>query len=301
MKKKTHRRNSETVPNRFPAVFVKTNFLSTKELRGLTKYVLTHEAGFTPSTVIPDGTIDPAADPSYRKSRVLYELGDYAELIRQRLIALLPEVLSAFQREAFSFSHIDVQVTASNDGDFFKVHQDNSSVEPVDIHLRELSFVHYFHAEPKSFTGGQLRIYGSENGQFDGAAIKGKTIVPRQNTLVLFPSSADHEVLPVKCPTGKFANSRFTVNGWIIREAPASEAPASDEAEQPDMDWLIEAAKSLSLARPYPIPRLYLTLEEASEYSGLSVEYLEGLIESQQVRVIDDGGWKIRRVDLEKL
>jgi len=295
------KRNSKTVRNGLPAVFVKTNFLNAKELRGLTKYVLTHEPDFTPSTVIPDNTPDAAADLSYRKSSVLYEVGDYAELIRQRLIALLPEVLTAFKREPFSFSHIDVQVTASNDGDFFKVHQDNSKVEPVDIHLRELSFVLYFYAEPKSFTGGQLRIYGSENGQFDGPPTNGKTIVPRQNTLVLFPASADHEVLPVKCPSGKFANSRFTVNGWIIRDAAASEAPANNGTETPDMDWLIEAAKSLSLARPYPIPRLYLTVDEASEYSGLSVEYLEWLIESKQVTVIDDGGWKIRRIDLEKL
>jgi len=301
MKKRTTRHNSKTVANGIPPVFVKPNFLSARELRGLTKYILTHEDDFTASTVIPDTTPDPTADLSYRKSRVLYEIGDYAELIRKRLIALLPEVLSTFQREPFPFTHIDVQVTASNDGDFFKVHQDNSKVEPVDIHLRELSYVHYFYAEPKSFTGGQLRIYGSENGEFNGTATKGKTIVPRQNTLVLFPSSADHEVLPVKCPSGKFANSRFTVNGWIIREATADEVPASEGTEQPDMDWLIEAAKSLSIARPYPIPRLYLTLEEASEYSGLSVEYLEGLIEAQQVRVIDDGGWKIRRIDLERL
>jgi hypothetical protein len=296
MKKRIRRRNSDTAAKSPAAVFVKTNFLSPKELRALTKYVLTHEADFIASTVIPDTTPDPTADPSYRKSRVLYDLGDYAELIRQRLIDLLPAALSAFQREPFPFSQIDVQVTASNDGDFFKVHQDNSKVEPVDIHLRELSFVHYFYAEPKSFTGGQLRIYGSENGQPNGSATTGRTIVPRQNTVVLFPSSADHEVLPVKCPSGKFANSRFTVNGWILREAAASE-----ETQPPDMDWLIEAARSLSVVRPYPALKLYLTLEEASEYSGLSVEYLEWLIEGQQVGVIDDGGWKIRRLDLEKL
>src|SRR5262245_22907258 len=137
MKKRIQRRNSKTASNGLPAVFVKPNFLNAKELRGLTKYILSHEADFTPSTVIPDSTPDAEADPTYRKSSVLYELGDYAELIRQRLIALLPDVLSTFRREPFSFTHIDVQVTASNDGDFFKVHQDNSKVEPVDIQLQE--------------------------------------------------------------------------------------------------------------------------------------------------------------------
>jgi hypothetical protein len=295
-------RNSGPAIAKPPAVFVKTDFLSKKELRGLTNYVLTHEADFTHSTVIPDGVPDPATDTSYRKSRVLYELGEYGPLIRERLLKLLPAVLRTFDREAFPIAHIDTQITASNDGDFFKVHQDNSYTVPIDISYRELSFVHYFHSEPKSFTGGQLRIYQSENGANDDSERRTKTIVPRQNTLVLFPSSYDHEVLPVKCPTAKFANSRFTVNGWLIREAPANdESAASDIPEVPDMEWLVEAAKSLSAQYPYSIPKLYLTLEEASQYSGLSVEYLEGLIEEQSVRAIDDGGWKIRRADLENL
>lgn len=283
--------------NKSPAVFVKTDFLTKSELRRLTKYVLTHEADFTASTVIPDGVPDPASDPSYRKSRVLYELEEYGTLVKDRLLDLLPEALKAFNREAFPLDKIDTQITASNDGDFFKVHQDNSSIEPWDIPLRELSFVHYFHSEPKAFSGGQLRIYDSENGAVrNSEKRRARTITPRQNTLVLFPSSYDHEVLPVRCPTARFANSRFTVNGWLIREATPITNP-----DPPDMQWLIDAAKALTVARPHPIYKVYLTLEEASEFSGLSLEYLERLVQEQRVNAVDDGGWKIRRVDLESL
>ena len=294
---KVGRRNSGIAIHRCPEVFVKTDFLTKSELRALTKYVLTHEDDFTPSVVIPDGAPEGATDPSYRKSRVLYELGDHGTLVKDRLLALLPEVLRAFNRDAFPLSHIDTQITASNDADFFKVHQDNSSVEPLEIPLRELSYVHYFHSEPKAFTGGQLRIYDSENGVApNGDKRRTKTITPSQNTLVLFPSSYDHEVLPVRCPTAQFVNSRFTVNGWLIREAPPTE-----EASPPDMQWLIEAARGLSVMRPHPFHRVYLTLEEASEYSGLSSEYLERLVQEQRVTAVDDGGWKIRRIDLESL
>jgi predicted 2-oxoglutarate/Fe(II)-dependent dioxygenase YbiX len=287
--------------NKSPAVFVKTDFLTKSELRRLTKYVLTHEADFTASTVIPDGVPDPASDPSYRKSRVLYELEEYGTLIKDRLIDLLPEVLSVFRREAFPLAKIDTQITASNDGDFFKVHQDNSSMEPLDIPLRELSYVYYFHSEPKAFKGGQLRIYDSENGAVQNSEKRrARTITPRQNTLVLFPSSYDHEVLPVSCPTAKFAHSRFTVNGWMIREAAESNEAAPPEP--PDMQWLIDAARALTVARPpHPIYKVYLTLEEASEFSGLSFEYLERLVLEQRVKAVDDGGWKIRRIDLETL
>lgn len=290
-------------------VFIKKDFLTKKDLRGLTRYVLKHESDFTESTVVPDGVPEGANDPSYRKSRVLYELGEYGTLIQDRLLALLPDVLRTFNREAFPLSHIDVQITASNDGDFFKVHQDNSFVEPLEVSLREVSFVHYFNFEPKAFSGGQLRFYESEDGEVQRSVERPTTTVtPRQNTLVFFPSSYNHEVLPVRCPSRKFRNSRFTVNGWFIRDAAASNEANPPDFEDTtasldgssDMGWLVDAVRALGVPRP-PIPRLYLTLEEASAFSGLSFEYLERLIQEQKVTAIDDGGWKIRSRDLENL
>src|SRR5215218_1755462 len=142
-------------------VFVKRDFLTKRELHALTKYVWEHESDFIPSTVIPHEGPESSSDPSYRKSLVLYNLGEYTSMIHDRLLALLPDVLAAFKREAFPIAHVDIQLTASNDGDFFKVHQDNSSAE---INHREISFVYYFHSEPKAFTGGQLKLYNSQDG-----------------------------------------------------------------------------------------------------------------------------------------
>jgi Rps23 Pro-64 3,4-dihydroxylase Tpa1-like proline 4-hydroxylase len=42
-----------------------------------------------------------------------------------------------------------------------------------------------------------------------------QTIEPRQNQIVLFPCSVLHEITPVKCPSRAFADSRFTMNGWL--------------------------------------------------------------------------------------
>lgn len=280
-------------------VFVKQDFLPKRELHALRKYVLDHEGDFTPSTVVSHEGPDSTSDPSYRKSLVLYNLGEYTSVIQDRLLNLLPNVLTAFNRETFPISHVDIQVTASNDGDFFKVHQDNSSEDPVDIHRREVSFVYYFHTEPKAFTGGQLKLYNSENGEVQEPKKKtAQTITPRQNVLVLFPSSYDHEVLPVRCPSRKFVSSRFTVNGWIIRQETASSA---QPRQQEDMGWLIDAVKELNVAYPRPWPKLYLTLEEASQFSGLSSKYLQKLVDEKRLTALDDGGLKIRRTDLESL
>ena len=288
-------------------VFVKRDFLTKSELRGLIRFALKHEPDFSDSSVIPDGVPEGTNDPSYRKSRVLYDLKEYASLIEDRLLALLPDALKLFNREPFALSHVDTQITASNDGDFFKVHQDDGMVEPADIPRREISFVHYFNSEPKAFSGGQLRFYDADEGEHQTTdKNRIRTITPTQNTIVLFPSSHNHEVLPVKCPTRKFAHSRFTANGWLIRAEPGSE-PKGDERiltnidENADMSWLIDAAKALGDPRPDPIHKLFLTFAEASEFSGLSFEYLEKLVSEHKLTAIDDGGWKIRRADLEKL
>jgi Rps23 Pro-64 3,4-dihydroxylase Tpa1-like proline 4-hydroxylase len=78
--------------------------------------------------------------------------------------------------------------------------------------------VYFFHREPKTFRGGDLRIYDSrwENGRYEPTE-NYRNIVPRQNQMVFFVSSLAHEITPVECPSGAFADSRFTVNGWIHR------------------------------------------------------------------------------------
>ena len=64
---------------------------------------------------------------------------------------------------------------------------------------------------------------------------------------------------------------------------------------------MIDAVKELNVAYPRPGPKLYLTLEEASQYSGLSSKYLQKLVEEERLTAVDDDGLKIRRADLESL
>lgn len=205
-------------------VVVKRNFLTKQELRGLMEYTLTHEADFTPGSIIPNEKTEASTVPDYRRSRVLFQFGEYRTLIEDRILANLPSVLRVLRRESFPLWYVDSQITASNDGDFYKAHRDNGASEPVDIPLRQLSFVYYFHSEPKAFSGGQLRFHDWAAGEVENVEQVGtRTIIPRQNTIVFFPSSYEHEVLPVRCPSRKFANSRFTANGWLIREPASSD------------------------------------------------------------------------------
>jgi len=115
---------------------------------------------------------------------------------------------------SFEPSTIELELVASNDGAFFKRHIDTFIRGARTSSDRLLSGVYYFHAEPKAFSGGALRLYpfGREQGESNFAEVQ-----PEQNTLVAFPSWAWHEVLPVSCPSRRFSDSRFNVNCWVHR------------------------------------------------------------------------------------
>jgi Rps23 Pro-64 3,4-dihydroxylase Tpa1-like proline 4-hydroxylase len=190
-------------------------FLTLTELNTLRQYVLEREPQFEISEVLSPGVHGSAVDYETRRSRVLMNLGEHERMITDRVLNYLPRVLQKWGRDPFPISRIETQATASNHGDFFHCHSDNGAEA---VAAREITFVYFFHREPKQFSGGELRIYDSrrENDNYVPTA-NYRTIVPEQNQLVLFASGLSHEITPVDCPSGQFADSRFTVNGWIHR------------------------------------------------------------------------------------
>lgn len=193
-----------------PCCVALREFLTTGELTDLRDFVLSRELQFEASYVVAPGGNDQVVSPDHRRSRVLFDTGRFGRLVTDRVLFHLSFITRKLRRTAFRVSDSEAQITATNDGDFFGLHRDNS--EPP-YEQRELSFVYYFHAEPKPFTGGELRLYRPE--AYDPA--KYETVVPEQNTMVVFPSFLLHEVLPVKCLSRTFADSRFTLNGWLHR------------------------------------------------------------------------------------
>jgi Rps23 Pro-64 3,4-dihydroxylase Tpa1-like proline 4-hydroxylase len=188
-------------------------FLAPQELQELIGFTLAHEADFHASEVIsPAGGV---IDYQHRRSHVLDQAGLYQELILNRIKTVLPSVLRKLSMEEYPITRTEVQVTASNHGDSFAVHTDDGHEE---VASRYLTFVYFFHREPKQFAGGELRIHDSRL-QGEGYVSEGsyQTIVPEQNQIVFFPCAMVHEITPVQCSSGAFADSRFTLNGWIHR------------------------------------------------------------------------------------
>jgi SM-20-related protein len=208
----------EQTPNPAPATTVHQalvsehvqidQFLTASEHQALLEYVQQRQADFVPTTTFTGAQ-------NYRESVVLYNFPDYTALITARIQERLPELFQKFKLAPFPVSQIEAQITAHNDGQFYKVHNDNGS---QDTATRELTYVYYFHREPKAFSGGELLIYDSviRNNQYVQAKTF-HTVEPRNNSIVFFLSRYLHEVLPIRCPSQQFADSRFTINGWIRR------------------------------------------------------------------------------------
>ena len=190
-------------------------FLAPAELADLTRFVLDHEADFETSEVVSPEADSGIVNYEHRRSRVLMDLAEYQGMMLERIKSALPQVLDRLGMEDFDIADVEVQATASNDGDFFHFHSDNGSER---VASRYLTFVYFFHREPRRFEGGKLRIHDShlEGGVYvsDGSY---QTIVPQQNQIVFFPCEMLHEITPVNCASQQFADSRFTVNGWLRR------------------------------------------------------------------------------------
>jgi SM-20-related protein len=190
-------------------------FLAPAELADLTRFVLDHEADFKTSEVVSPEAGSGIVNYEHRRSRVLMDLAEYQDMMLERIKSTLPHVLDRLGMENFDIADVEVQATASNDGDFFHFHSDNGSER---VASRYLTFVYFFHREPRRFEGGELRIHDShlEEGAYvsDGSY---QTIVPQQNQIVFFPCEMLHEITPVNCASQQFADSRFTVNGWLRR------------------------------------------------------------------------------------
>jgi Rps23 Pro-64 3,4-dihydroxylase Tpa1-like proline 4-hydroxylase len=182
-------------------------------MQELIRYTLEHEAQFTTSEVISPSGEPRVTDYNHRRSRVLMELGPHEEVILNRIRGVLPRVLQQLGMEEFPVTQTEVQITASNDGDFFRAHCDDAQEM---IASRRMTFVYFFHHEPSQFGGGELRLHDStKSGDYPLSTGSYQTIVPQQNQIVFFPCSTLHEITPVQCRSRAFADSRFTVNGWF--------------------------------------------------------------------------------------
>lgn len=184
------------------------NFFSKEDYQKLFNLTLANQTHFFSSEVINQ-------ESEYRQSYILLpeHFTEFHELITHKILTARPQVMEQLKIQMFLVSHLEIQITAHLQGGFYKIHQDVDGGKATN---RKLTYVYYFHQEPQGFYGGDLRLYQTKI--TGGSAIiqeKLTQIQPQNNSIIFFDSRCKHEVLPVYCPSKKFTDGRFTLNGWI--------------------------------------------------------------------------------------
>jgi Rps23 Pro-64 3,4-dihydroxylase Tpa1-like proline 4-hydroxylase len=137
-------------------------------------------------------------------------------LVDRDLVApILAKAQDFLLRELGIQTTVDASVLAYSHNGMFRPHLDAS----------DWSFIYYFRKTKDSFYGGELRIYDIG----DPTSVDFVLIPPLDNSLVLFPSTLLHEVLPVHMvDTTEFADSRFCVSGFAYRASRSGATSSGD-------------------------------------------------------------------------
>ncbi|MFM5906016.1 MAG: 2OG-Fe(II) oxygenase [Novosphingobium sp.] len=198
---------------RFPPYRVIDGFLPADLHADLLAHTLASEADFSPTSIRNEGSEGYVAGmrQSWHCDKALGPLKERfsATITDQR--ASLREALGV---PDFAIKYTEFELVAHRDGAFFRPHIDTFTAANRNPKFgdRVLTMVYYFHAQPRRFAGGGLKLFAF-------ASEEAIEIEPADNRLVAFPSFAMHEVLPVSVPDGDvFADARFAVNVWFNRE-----------------------------------------------------------------------------------
>jgi len=196
-------------------------FLAPGEHRALLDWAFANRDNFKPAGITGRGV-----DPSVRVAEKLNDLGPLKPVFEERLRASAEEIARRAGSAPFKVEYFELELAAHRDGAFFKRHSDipfgvgrEAGGDGGGKHDRVVSAVYYLHREPKAYSGGALRLFRFGAGEEEGDFVD---IEPEQNSLVVFPSWAFHEVRPVSVPSGEFADSRFAVNVWLRRTLAAA-------------------------------------------------------------------------------
>lgn len=188
------------------------DFLSEQQLQAIWLLLEKKQHRFKQTEVLDKKGL--AQNAGYRSSQQLPQrlLKPIREWFVPRVVECVKKQPSRLGVDGFEPSQVECQLTKSRGGDFYKIHTDKGDSEATAT--REVTFVYYFHGEPKGFEGGDMLLF--ETSVADNELGTGFTrIQPVSNRLILFPAACFHCVLPVSALVDDWRFARFTLNGWL--------------------------------------------------------------------------------------
>jgi len=191
---------------RFLPYRIVPDWLDPDRAEALLDHAIASEDRFKVAPILYQGGL--TVDSGFRRAVTLKSLGPFADHLRDRALALKPELEKAFGTPAFAATDVEIELVAHGDGAHFTRHIDTFVVLNRAASPRIFTLVLYLHRRPRKFSGGALRFYAL-------GSSRTVDVVPQNNHLVTFPSIAPHSVEPVSCLSGAFSDRRFAINMWI--------------------------------------------------------------------------------------
>jgi SM-20-related protein len=192
------------------------NVLGADIVAQLLQHVARCEADFKPAIIRSRRSGERRVDPGQRDCLFLSDLGPFKPMINSFIRGSIPKMLAELQLGEVAVEPREFEICAYGDGGHFGAHVDTNELTD---RVRVMSCVYYFAASPQRFSGGELRLHGFPARSAEGATVAPVSvdIAPETDTLVAFPSWMRHEVLPVRVPSGAWADRRFSINCWVLR------------------------------------------------------------------------------------
>jgi SM-20-related protein len=198
---------SATVFDKLPPYHIIENFLGQALIDQLIDYVLENQGRFEESTV---GSSEGRIDQEVRVSSILRDFGPLKAEVKSLFKAAFPVALEQLRMPDFELYGTEREIVAHGNGAFYNRHIDTFT-GAGEFSVRALTAVYYFHAQPKKFQGGEIRLLPLRNSEVDSAYLD---IEPINDRLLLFPSWVPHQVMPVITESVDFKDSRFAINCW---------------------------------------------------------------------------------------
>ena len=197
-----------------PAPFVRMkDFLTTQECDRLFALALARREHFGAATVVDNAEEGGRVKP---ETRITLELKPRARQdvrlwFLPRIEQVIPEIVARLCLEDPGRYHITMNMRVYPAGGFYTIHCDNSVALFRD---RVLSFICFFHPEPRRFSGGDLLLYDSN--QRGGHPVPAfSRIEPFRGGIVFFMCEDWHQVTPVECDSEDFGAGRFVLSGHV--------------------------------------------------------------------------------------
>lgn len=200
-------------------------FLGDAEHQDLLDWVLAHAQAFEPATITGKGGARRRIDPLQRIALTAPVPESMKGGLRAPLLDALDPIADRIGYSGPPPTSLELQLAAHGDGAHYRPHLDiplGKNRQPLGAapgEDRVLSAVYYFHRAPKGFSGGELRLhrFAADWDREDAEPSSFVDIDPIDNSLVVFPSWAMHEVRQVRCPSSRFEDYRFAINCWFCR------------------------------------------------------------------------------------